>query len=92
MEAAFPTYQLVLQSIRRIAPDSVAAYVFATALVAIATILRFAIVPFGPDVLPFVTFFPASVFAAFIGGLRTGIYAGALGGLIGWYNFIPPAY
>jgi two-component sensor histidine kinase len=92
LEAAFPVLQQILQSIRRIAPDSSAAYLFATALVSIAALFRFTIVPFGTDVLPFVTFFPATLFAAFIGGLRPGLFAAALGGIIGWWGFIPPFY
>ena len=92
MEAAVPIDQTLLQAIRRIAPDSLAAYLFATALVLIAAGLRFAIVPFGSDVLPLVTFFPATLFAAFIGGLRPGLFAAVLGGLIGWWSFIPPYY
>ena len=92
LEGAVPIHQHLLRSIRRIEPGSLAAYLFAAALVAIAAILRFAFLPFGTDVLPFVTFFPATLFAAFIGGLRPGLFAAALGGLIGWWSFVPPFY
>jgi two-component sensor histidine kinase len=91
-EVTVRIYRALQQSIERIAPDSPAAYLFATVLVAIAAVLRFGIAPFGNDVLPFVTFFPATLFAAFIGGLRPGLYAAALGGMIGWWGFIPPFY
>jgi two-component sensor histidine kinase len=57
-----------------------------------AAFLRFTIVPFGADVLPFVTFFPATLFAAFIGGWRPGLFAAVLGGLIGWWSFVQPLY
>ena len=85
-------YRYLRLSIRRIEPDSPTAYLFATILVAIATAMRFGLVPFGPDILPFVTYFPATLFAAFVGGFRPGLYAAALGGLIGWWGFIPPFY
>jgi two-component sensor histidine kinase len=78
--------------VERIAPHSLTAYLLATALVVLATFLRFAFVPFGSDVLPFVTFFPAILFAAFIGGFGPGLFAAVLGGLIGWWGFIPPFY
>jgi two-component sensor histidine kinase len=89
---AVSLYRFLLQSVRRITPDSPAAYLFAAALVAIAAVLRFVMLPFGDDILPFVTFFPATLFAAFIGGFRPGLLAAALGGLVGWWGFIPPFY
>ena len=82
----------MLQALKRIAPDSAAAYVFASILVALAALLRWATSPFGPDVLPFVTFFPATLFAGFVGGFRPGLYAAILGGIVGWWAFLPPLY
>src|SRR5262245_9058399 len=92
LEATFPICRLLLQSIRRIAPDSPAAYLFATALVVIAAFLRWALLPFGSDVLPLVTFFPATLFAALICGLSPGLFVAALAGVIRWWSFIPPFY
>ena len=92
MEAAVSIHRALLQSIRDIEPDSPAAYLFATALVAIAALFRFTIVPFGSDISPFVTFFPATLFAAFVGGWRAGLFAALLGGGISWWGFISPIY
>ena len=91
-EVAFAIHRLLMESVGRIAPGSLAAYLLAAALVAIAAALRFAFVPFGADVLPLVTFFPATLFAAFIGGFGPGVFAAALGGAIGWWSFVLPLY
>jgi two-component sensor histidine kinase len=42
--------------------------------------------------LAFTGFYPAVLFAAYFGGLRVGIFAAILGGLIGWWAFLPPHY
>jgi two-component sensor histidine kinase len=67
------------------------AYALTTLLCAAALLLRFgaqAILPVG---YPFVSFFPAVILASFLFGIRPGIYAGILCGLLSWYFFIPPA-
>jgi TRAP-type C4-dicarboxylate transport system permease small subunit len=40
--------------------------------------------------LPFTAFYPAVLFATYIGGLGAGTFAALLGGLIAWAAFMPP--
>ncbi|WHO40385.1 DUF4118 domain-containing protein [Sphingobium sp. AP49] len=55
-----------------------------------ALLLRFAAEPILPIGYPFVSFFPAVIIASFLFGVRPGIFAGVLCGLLSWYFFIPP--
>ncbi|WP_088181866.1 sensor histidine kinase [Sphingobium sp. Z007] len=55
-----------------------------------ALLLRFAAEPLLPAGYPFVTFFPAVILSSFLFGIRPGIFAALLGGLLSWYFFIPP--
>jgi two-component sensor histidine kinase len=77
--------------LRRIRPGSPEAYAFATLLIALATVLRFALGLLGGGILPFATFYPATLFAVMYGGLWPGILAAALGGGFGWWAFLPPS-
>ncbi|MET0248307.1 MAG: DUF4118 domain-containing protein [Sphingobium sp.] len=43
-----------------------------------------------PPGYPFVTFFPAVILASFLFGVRPGVYAALLCGILSWYWFIPP--
>ena len=42
--------------------------------------------------LPLPTFYPAVLFSALIGGAGAGVFAAILGGLIGWWAFMPPHF
>lgn len=53
-----------------------------------ALLLRLALGPYLPPGLPFATFFPAVIVAAFLFGARAGALAAILGGLLGWVFFI----
>ncbi|WP_375196315.1 sensor histidine kinase [Sphingobium sp.] len=66
------------------------AYLLATAFCLIALVLRSAAEIAMPVGYPFVSFFPAVILSSFLFGVRPGIYAGLLGGLLSWYFFIPP--
>ncbi|MEJ7927298.1 ATP-binding protein [Sphingobium sp. AN641] len=48
--------------------------------------------PIMPAGYPFLSFFPAVILSSFLFGVRPGIYAGALGGLLSWYFFIAPSF
>ena len=43
----------------------------------------------GGDVVPFSTYYPAVLIAAIIGGSASGLLAMALGGVMGWWAFMP---
>jgi two-component sensor histidine kinase len=69
---------------------SVPAYAFAIFCVAVAGIVRWSLGIWFEGVIPFVTFFPAVLLAALVGGMGPGILAAVLGGTIGWWTFLPP--
>ncbi len=39
--------------------------------------------------MPFAAFFPATLFSTLVGGLGPGVFAATLGGLLGWWAFLP---
>jgi two-component sensor histidine kinase len=71
--------------------DSAEPYAFAAFCVAIAALIRWSIGIFVEGVVPFAAFFPAALFAAFVGGKGPGAFVVALGGVIGWWAFFEPA-
>ncbi|MEC3911732.1 histidine kinase dimerization/phosphoacceptor domain -containing protein [Sphingobium sp. CR2-8] len=66
------------------------AYLLTTVFCAAALLLRIAAEPLLPSGYPFVTFFPAVILSSFLFGVRPGIFAGIVCGIISWYAFIPP--
>lgn len=66
------------------------AYVFSALLCAAALLLRIAAEPLLPNGYPFLTFFPAVILSSFLFGIRPGMFAAILCGLMAWYVFIPP--
>ncbi len=66
------------------------AYVLTSIFCVSALLLRVAADPLLPVGYPFVTFFPAVILSSFLFGVRPGIFAGLLCGIISWYVFIPP--
>src|SRR5262245_62181167 len=71
-------------------PGSARAYAFALFCVVVAALVRWAVGQWFEGVIPFVTFFPAVLLAALVGGIGPGILAALLGGLIGWWAFFNP--
>jgi hypothetical protein len=69
---------------------STEAYIFAIFCVVVAALIRWAIGLAVAGVVPFAAFFPAALFAAFVGGMGPGIFAVVLGGIIGWWAFLEP--
>jgi two-component sensor histidine kinase len=72
--------------------NSAEAYLGATVLVVLASVGRWGLDFVGHPLLPFTTYYPAILFATYVGGLDAGCYAVALGGLIGWWAFLPPHF
>jgi K+-sensing histidine kinase KdpD len=76
----------------RISPGSHEAYAVAAICVAIATVVRWSLGMLWPDVMPFPTFYPAVLFSVLLGGIGPGLFAAALGGVMGWWAFMPPPF
>jgi len=78
----------------RIRPSvgSAEAYLVAAVLVIIASLVRWGLGFFGTPFLPFTTYYPAVLFATYLGGSRVGIFSAILGGLVGWWAFMPPHF
>src|SRR5262249_23862391 len=79
----------VVEGIRQ-HPD--AAYGIAIGLVALATLTRWAMGDYIGGQVPFITFFPAIIIGALLGGIWLGVCATVLSVLAAWYLFLPPAY
>lgn len=73
-------------------PSVASQYAVAILAVALAASLRFALAPVLGEGVPFILFYPTVVLCAWFGGLWPGLFSAALGALIAWYVFIPPAY
>ncbi|HEY8504245.1 MAG TPA: DUF4118 domain-containing protein, partial [Gemmataceae bacterium] len=72
-------------------PSPVLRYGAAALAVVLATAARLWLTPgLGPEQLPFITYFPALVFAAWFGGLGPALLTVGLGSLAAAYFFIPP--
>jgi PAS domain S-box-containing protein len=69
-----------------------ARYGSAIAIIAVATALRFALSPVWGVGLPYITFYPAVMFSAWLGGFGPGLVATALSALIADYFWISPAF
>ena len=63
------------------------AYLAATVLVVVASLARWGLGFVGQPLLPFTTYYPAILFATYIGGLGVGCYEAILAVLIGWWAF-----
>jgi len=73
-------------------PLALARYALVFIVLALATALRFALIPILDLTVPFILFFPAIVACAWFGGLGPGLLCTAFSGTIAWYVFIPPQY
>ncbi len=76
--------------IQRIRAGSFVAYVIATGFTAIATVVQASLALSADGVVPFAAFFPATLFSTVLGGVGPGVLSATLGGLVGWWAFLPP--
>ena len=65
---------------------------FATFLVVVATLVRWTFGFLGEDVSDFAAYYPAVLFATYVGGAGVGSFATVLGVVIAWWAFIPPRF
>jgi PAS domain S-box-containing protein len=80
----------VMQRARRARQHPFFGYIIAMAAVAIATLVRWQLGSIGMQGIPFTTYYLAILFAAFAGGLRSGLLATVLSAALAWIMFIPP--
>jgi len=73
-------------------PGSTEAYAFAVFCVVAASLVRGAIGFLGEDVLVFASYYPAVLFATYVGGARVGGFAAVLSAVIAWWAFLPPYF
>ena len=74
----------------RLSPGSAETYALAAIFVLIAALLRWGLGFLTQDLQAFTTFYPAVLFAALVGGVGPGVLAALLGGIICWWEFLPP--
>lgn len=70
-------------------PHPLYAYALAGLFCLIGLGIRIVTAEVVPSGFPFLTFFPAVILSSFLFGVRPGIFAAILGGLLSWYFFIP---
>ena len=81
----------VLMWARRVRQTPVAAYGVAVLSVAVATLVRRMLGGAVIEGVPFITYFPAIIIAALLGGLWPGLLAVAFSSVLAWVLFLPPA-
>ncbi|HTQ82037.1 MAG TPA: HWE histidine kinase domain-containing protein [Pseudolabrys sp.] len=74
---------------QQFSPGSAEAYVLATILVVIASLVRWVFSFISIDIFIFAAFYPAILFATYVGGLRVGIFASVVGAIIAVSAFMP---
>src|SRR6266571_8871866 len=89
--AGFQVYPWVERALA-VRHKPIAAFGAALAMVALAVLVRWIVGEYVGARIPFITFFPAIIMAAIIGGLWPGIVATVLSTLAAWYLFIPPYF
>lgn len=80
---------LAQRNISNFLPGTAKAYLTAAIFVGVAFLIRWGIGFVGKPLLPFTAFYPAVLFATYIGGWGVGMFAACLGGLVGWLAFMP---
>ena len=75
--------------LQRVRSGSAEAFAFATFLVVVASLVRWTIGFLGGDVFVFAAYYPAVLFATYVGGAFVGGFAVVLSAVIAWWAFIP---
>jgi PAS domain S-box-containing protein len=91
LATAFENHRFVERA-SRVRQNPLLAYGAAVLAVVVATLLRQLIGGQAMEGLPFITYYPAIVIAALLGGFWAGVLATLLSAAAAWYLFIPPAF
>ena len=78
--------------LRRVRSGSAEAFAFATFLVVVATLVRWGLGFLGKEFFVFAGYYPAVLFATYVGGVAVGSFATVLSAVIAWWAFIPPRF
>jgi K+-sensing histidine kinase KdpD len=78
--------------LQRLRSGSAEAFAFATFLVVVATLVRWGLGFLGEDFFVFAGYYPAVLFATYVGGAAVGTFATVLSAVIAWWAFIPPRF
>ena len=81
-----------VNAVRALRQRPVLGYSIALALTGLAVLTRWLIADAVLAPAPFVTFYPAILFATFLGGLGPGVTALVLSSAAGWFLFVPPLF
>jgi PAS domain S-box-containing protein len=81
-----------IERLVRLRQKPLVSYSVALAAVSTATLLRLLIGGAVIEGVPFITYFPAIVITALLGGFWPGVVATLLSSLIAWYAFLPPYF
>lgn len=93
LESAVAYRQLAEVGWWPVRPGSMSAFAFALGCVGISTLVRGLLDPIlPPDAIPFVTYFPALLFATFWGGVRAGAFALLVSVSATLWLFLSPRY
>lgn len=90
LSSSFQKNNRVVEAIRELRKHPLTTYGITILAIAVATILRAVA---GGELmagLPFITYYPAIIVVALIGGFRCGLLATLLSMLAAWYFFLPP--
>jgi two-component sensor histidine kinase len=73
-------------------PRSTEAYAFAVCCIVAASLVRWAFGLLGEDVFVFASYYPAVLFATYVGGAAVGCFTALLSAVIAWWAFLPPHF
>ena len=73
-------------------PGSTEAYTFAVCCIVAASLVRWAIGFLGEDVFVFASYYPAVLFAIYVGGAKVGGFTALLSAVIARWAFLPPQF
>jgi len=73
-------------------PGSTEAYAFAVCCIVAASLVRWAFGLLGEDVFVFASYYPAVLFATYVGGAAVGCFTALLSAVIAWWAFLPPHF
>ncbi len=91
LSPTFEHHPLIERAVR-LRENPFAAYGIAVGAIGVATLARWAVQGHAMEGTPFITFYPAIVIAALVGGFWPGVVATIASAVVAWILFIPPTF